>query len=520
MRKTTFVTTLFVTFVLLIANINASAVTYTYSFTAKVWSAYGNQTLSNVIWTAAGTSGTYFGYDTSNTPSKGQQFGSSNNPATSLSLTTTGFTGTISTVKINTSGASGFAGTVSVSVGNTSFSSGSNTSQALTATPTDYTFAGSASGNVVISWVQTSSKALYIKSIEIIYATITSPPVVSDASPTGNVGAAFSHAISATNSPGSYALASGTLPVGLTLNTTTGVITGTPTAAGTSSVTVTATNSIGTSTPGTINFNISKGSQIITFGTLDIRTNQDQPFNLNATASSGLEISYQSSNAAVATVSGSTVTVTGIGTSTITASQSGNANYNAATSFDQLLTVIQYVAPTIAITEIFSPLLSSVVGSASSQAINVSGVNLTSAINLSLSGTNSNQFSLGQNSISQTGGIAPFTVVILIYSPTIAGAHSATLTMSSNGAMSQTYSIIGNANVSTYVNVKHASLKIYTENDKLIFTAKAGESVEIYNAIGQKIMHTLAVEGENSVSVSSRGVLLVKVGNRVAKVIL
>ena len=63
-------------------------------------------------------------------------------------------------------------------------------------------------------------------------------------------------------------------------------------------------------------------------------------FNLTATASSGIAVTYVSSNAAVATVSGSTVTIIGVGTSTITASQVGNANYNAATSVDQTLTVV------------------------------------------------------------------------------------------------------------------------------------------------------------------------------------
>lgn len=87
--------------------------------------------------------------------------------------------------------------------------------------------------------------------------TITAPPpVVSAGSPTGTTGSAFSYTISATNSPTSYAVATGTLPAGLTLNTTTGVISGTPTVAGASSVTVTATNPGGTSAAATISFTI------------------------------------------------------------------------------------------------------------------------------------------------------------------------------------------------------------------------------------------------------------------------
>ena len=69
-------------------------------------------------------------------------------------------------------------------------------------------------------------------------------PVVSMGSKCAIVGQAFSYSISATNSPTGYN-ATG-LPPGLTVNTSTGVISGTPTTAGTSSATISATNSCGT----------------------------------------------------------------------------------------------------------------------------------------------------------------------------------------------------------------------------------------------------------------------------------
>src|SRR4029077_5135281 len=77
------------------------------------------------------------------------------------------------------------------------------------------------------------------------------PPVITSAlTATGQVGVAFSYTITATSNPTSYG-ASG-LPAGLSVNTSTGVIAGTP-AAGTDagspySVTISATNSGGTGT--------------------------------------------------------------------------------------------------------------------------------------------------------------------------------------------------------------------------------------------------------------------------------
>src|SRR5437773_700426 len=71
------------------------------------------------------------------------------------------------------------------------------------------------------------------------------PPVITSATTAnGTVGVAFSYQITATNNPTSFN-ATG-LPAGLAVNTTTGAISGTPTTAGTYTVTISATNAGGT----------------------------------------------------------------------------------------------------------------------------------------------------------------------------------------------------------------------------------------------------------------------------------
>lgn len=82
-------------------------------------------------------------------------------------------------------------------------------------------------------------------------------------------------------------------------------------------------------------------NQTITFAPLADVIYGDANFNLTATASSGLTVTYVSSNTDVATISGATVTIVGVGTTVITASQAGGSGYNPATPVNQNLTVLQ-----------------------------------------------------------------------------------------------------------------------------------------------------------------------------------
>jgi large repetitive protein len=88
--------------------------------------------------------------------------------------------------------------------------------------------------------VQDSNNATANKYLTIIIVSSTQLSIYTGSLPGGDVGAAYSQALVATGgaTPYSWTVTSGSLPVGLTLNASSGTITGTPTSTGTSTFTI------------------------------------------------------------------------------------------------------------------------------------------------------------------------------------------------------------------------------------------------------------------------------------------
>jgi regulation of enolase protein 1 (concanavalin A-like superfamily) len=111
---------------------------------------------------------------------------------------------------------------------------------AITGTPT-------ATGTPSITLSATNAGGTGTATLTVTITALPTPPVINSATTaSGAANQAFSYQITAANSPTSFN-ATG-LPAGLTINTSTGAITGTPTTAGTTSVALSATNAAGTGT--------------------------------------------------------------------------------------------------------------------------------------------------------------------------------------------------------------------------------------------------------------------------------
>lgn len=81
----------------------------------------------------------------------------------------------------------------------------------------------------------------------------------------------------------------------------------------------------------------------------------------------------------------------------------------------------------------------------STQTFTLSGKNLTGDATLSLSGTNAKLFNVTPTTVTQTDGAITNKTVTVTYTPTEAGTHTATLTISSDGANEQKITLNGTA---------------------------------------------------------------------------
>ena len=159
------------------------------------------------------------------------------------------------------------------------------------------------------------------------------------------------------------ATASSSLPV--TYEVVSGSNVATVTSSGTVDVIGTGVATIRASQDGNASFNpaptveqtltVSTAGQTITFSALPTQTLSAGVYTLSASASSGLGVSFTSSNSSIASVSGNVATLVAGGTVQITANQGGNSIYDTAPSVTQNLTIIDDTLQTqsIAWTQIY-----------------------------------------------------------------------------------------------------------------------------------------------------------------------
>lgn len=152
------------------------------------------------------------------------------------------------------------------------------------------------------------------------------PPKITTATPLpdGTVGTVYNQQLAAENTPTQWSVTNGTLPDGLTLNSD-GTITGTPSAVGSSTFTVTATNNDSGSDSKEFTLTINPAPILVTGVTLDqaelaLYTGQSETLTATVTPNDATNpnVTWSSDRSDVATVDNGVVTAVGAGTAIIT----------------------------------------------------------------------------------------------------------------------------------------------------------------------------------------------------------
>lgn len=231
---------------------------------------------------------------------------------------------------------------------------------------------------------------------------------------------------------------------------------------------------------------VGQAGQTIAFATLPQKTFGDADFDLQATATSGLAVSYTSSNPAVATVAGTKLTILGAGTATITASQSGGGNFAAATGVERTLTVAQK-SQTIT----FGALAQKSYGAAPFKL----GASVDSPLGVTYSSSNSAVATVSGDMV------------------TLAGVGTTTITASQSGngnyraatAVNQTLTVVAAAQTITFAPL---AARTFVANDPLALGATASSGLTVTYASSNPAVatvsgSTLTVVGAGSVTITA-----------------
>ena len=255
---------------------------------------------------------------------------------------------------------------------------------------------------------------------------------------------------------------------------------------------------------------VSKLPQIITFGTFPVKTLVDVPFPLLATTTSGLPITYSSSDTNVATIFGNIITIVGAGTANITASQSGNSQYLSAISVTQKIIVNK---------------LNQVIKVSASGA-NIRGqINLTTTINsgLPVAYTNSDPTTA---SFDATTGIVTFlqsgSVTITasqagndLYS----AAVSVSVLVSYSGALPPSATFINTSTGITDVSNNGINVSVYPNPATSYIYVEVSEksTIQIINMNGQKIFSEININAnqkqELNIQNFATGIYIIRIFN-------
>jgi gliding motility-associated-like protein len=222
----------------------------------------------------------------------------------------------------------------------------------------------------------------------------------------------------------------------------------------------------------------------------------DAAFNLtDPTSNSAGAITYSSSNASVATISGNTVSITGAGTATITATQAANGLYLQTTK-TLTLTVTAPVRSVSTSVASLSALSTCQAIASAERTFTVSGTILTS--NVTVTAPTGYEVSLTSGtgfgssvSITASGTLAATTVYVRLAASQTTGAKNGNITVASTGATTQNVAVTGTVNTVPQLSIQNslcASQGLYWSTWSNVTSTTATGTI---GSVGVTVQHSL-----------------------------
>jgi signal peptidase I len=183
---------------------------------------------------------------------------------------------------------------------------------------------------------------------------------------------------------------------------------------------------------------------------------------------------------------------------------------------------VQSAVPTLVITDISDVKLAASMNQKDTAKLYVDGSFLKSNIYLTLSGSDTENFILSKDSIAGTSGVISLDSIFVYYQPLTEGQHLAVLTISSIGASSIQYNVVGNAlGTLTYPwpTVNDAKKRqISLDGDVITFVATRNEIIEIISTKGTVLYFGKTnADGTNTIPYPDEAIILLRIGAEIYK---
>lgn len=160
------------------------------------------------------------------------------------------------------------------------------------------------------------------------------------------------------------------------------------------------------------------------------------------------------------------------------------------------------------------------IGQSAVEQFQLSGLQLQNNVALTITGTDSDCFSVSPKSLEPVAGALNDVTITLTYQPNAEAVQTARLEIVSPKTFPIFIDLKGGGLTPLSVRTEAKTCAIYARDGVVVLHADGGELVEIYDVMGQ-LLHTFnAVCGENRAEVGKNRVVLIKIRNKISKIVL